>query len=126
MSKFQVIMIVAVIAFLLINDFTSEYKYIQAVGSIFVLAFIVVLVSLYQKKAFTGMAEITKEKLFVGQAAQNSEFSSIQTKIVSSSKITPVQFAQVLCDEELRLSLRFKNKDLGEVDRLSNTEKGLQ
>ena len=72
------------------------------------------------------MAEITKEKLFVSQAAQNSEFSSIQTKIVSSRKITPVQFAQVLCDEELRLSLRFKNKDLGEVDKLSNTEKGLQ
>ena len=69
------------------------------------------------------MAEITKEKLLVSQVAQNSRFSNIQTKIVSTSKITPVQFAQVLCDEELRLSLRFKNKDLGEIDRLSNTEK---
>ena len=56
------------------------------------------------------MAEITKEKLLVSTVAQESRLSSMHTKIVSYSRVSPVQFAKALCDEKLRMSLRFNNR----------------
>ena len=41
-------------------------------------------------KVFTGMAEISKEKLHVSSVAESSELSSLQTKVVALCKVSPV------------------------------------
>ena len=47
MSSLQVVLIVAAILFLLLNDFMHEYQVVQAAGSAVVLIIIMLLVNIY-------------------------------------------------------------------------------
>ena len=66
------------------------------------------------------MAEITKEKLLVSTVAQETRLSAMRTKIVSYCHVTPVQFVKALCDEKLRVSLRFGDKNQGGIEQNLN------
>lgn len=123
LSKCQLLMIIFVLAFMVYSDYIDfsremlEQKF--AVSGMAVLFLMCVLKS-HQSKVFKGMAEITREKLLVSTVAQESRLSSMQTKIVSVTSVSPVQFAKALCDERLRMSLRFSNQAAGQ-DHLLNT-----
>ena len=124
LSKCQLLLIIFVVGILIYNDFldssaeTQQLKYLVSGAALLLL---LCILRGHQSKVFTGMAEITKEKLFVSTVAQESRLSAMQTKIVSFSKVSPVQFAKALCDEKLRMSLRF-NTSGQDKDDLNTTD----
>ena len=78
LSKTQLAMIIAVLAFLILNDIIMTYQFeVRVAGSALSLLLIICILRSHQSKIFTGMAEITKEKLHIGQVASTSQYSSM-------------------------------------------------
>lgn len=72
LSKFQLVMIIVAVCFLIFNDLSDvmENETVAKIfGSFLILTLICYILRSHQLKVFTGMAEITKEKLLVSTVA---------------------------------------------------------